>query len=97
MMNLKARYKLSYILDKEVKNLVLDVELKQIEGLPTPYQNVWEGYAVLNGSPYKDDDLSHCVDAKSSAMRIGYKLKNEIKTKARSNHMIFRIKSENIS
>jgi hypothetical protein len=95
-MNLKSRYKLSYLLDKEAKNLTLDVELKQIDKPPTPYQNIWEGHAMLNGKPYEDSDLSHCVDAKSAAMRIGHKLRNEIKAKARANHMTFRIKNEDL-
>lgn len=96
-MELKSKYKLSYTLDKELKNLILDVELKQVEGIPKKYQNIWEGYATLNGQPYTQEDLSHCVNAKTAVQRIGYKLRDDIKNDAKKKKIVFRIKNEEIS
>jgi len=96
-MNLKGQYKLEYTIDKEPNRIILNVELKEIEGFKKPRQNVWEGFAVLDKKPYTDVDLSNCVDAKLAAQSIGYKLRNEIKQEARKNQKLFRIKKEEIT
>jgi hypothetical protein len=93
-MELKGSYKLSYTLDREPKDLILSIELKMIDGLMKPYQNVWEGKAMLNGQPYEGDDLSHCVNAKTAAERIGKRMKLEIKEKAQKEGHTFRVKKE---
>jgi hypothetical protein len=90
----KGTYKLSYLLNKEPKELLLVVELRQTEGFYKPYRNVWEGFATLNGQPYTEEDLSHCVDAKLAAQRIGNDLKNKIKTDAKENGIKFKINKE---
>ena len=92
-MELKAKYKLSYTLNKEAKDLILDVEIKQVEGIPKKGQNVWEGVAMLNGKPYTKEDLSHCVNAKTAATRIGTKLRDELKNTAKKENKSFRIKN----
>ena len=93
-METKSTYKLSYTLNKEPKTLTLTVELKQVEGIPKKGQNVWEGVATLNGQPYTEEDLSHCVDAKAAADRIGEKLKRELRLDAQKNGIHFKIKKE---
>ena len=95
-MELKSIYKLSYTLDKDPKDLVLIVELKQVEGIPKKYQNIWEGFATLNGQPYTEVNLSHCVNAKPAAERIGKILKTDLKLNAQSQGHSFRVKKEEI-
>jgi hypothetical protein len=95
-MILKARYKLSYILNREPKELVLDVELKQVEGIPQKGQNIWKGFAILNGKPYNEEDLSCCVNAKTAVERIGHKIKEKIKNEAKEKKQSFRIKKEEL-
>lgn len=95
-MELKGKYKLSYTLDKEPKDLIFEVELKLIEGLMKPGQNVWYGVAKLDGKPYEKVDLSHCVNAKIAAQRIGQGLRDELKAKAKTAEQLFRIKKEEI-
>lgn len=95
-MNLKTKYKLTYLLDKVPTDLVLEVELKQFDGLKKPFQNIWYGSALLNGQIFIKEDLSHCVDAKLVAERIGHKLRDEIKTKAKTDGKVFRVKKEEI-
>lgn len=95
-MELKSTYKLSYTLDKELETLTLNVELRQPEGLLNPRQNVWEGHAILNGLPYLKEDLSHCVNAKFTAERIGHKLRDELKMEAKKEGRSFRIKKEEV-
>ena len=94
-MELKGKYKLSYTLDKEPGDLIFEVELKLVEGLMNPGQNVWHGVALLNGKPY-DANLTYCVDAKIAAQRIGQGLRDEIKAKAKETEQSFRIKKEEI-
>jgi hypothetical protein len=95
-MDIKTKYILSYTLDKESKDLVLEVELRQTEGISKRYQNVWQGFATLNGKPYEEEDLSHCVDAKIAAIRIGHKLRDNLKNDAKENNKKFRVKNEEI-
>jgi hypothetical protein len=95
-MELKGTYKLSYTLDREPKDLLLLIELKQVEGIPPKGRNVWEGIATLDGQPYIKEDLRWCVNAKIAAERIGKKLRDEIKNNARDNEHSFRVKKEEI-
>jgi len=95
-MELKGKYKLSYTLDKEPGDLIFEVELKLIEGLMKPGQNVWRGSALLNGRPYEKEDLSYCVNAKIAAQRIGQRLRDELKSKAKAEEQSFRIKKEEL-
>jgi hypothetical protein len=96
-MELKGKYKLSYTLDREPKDLVLSIELRQIEGLMKPGQNVWEGHAMLDGQPYHKYDLSHCVNARLAAEKIGRILREEIKAKAKKDIKVFRVKNEELT
>jgi hypothetical protein len=95
-MELKGRYKLSYTLDKELKDLTLEIELKQIEGLMKPGQNVWCGVAMLDGKPYDKSKLDYCVNAKIAVQRIGQGLRDELKENAKKLEQSFRIKKEEV-
>ena len=95
-MELKGTYKLSYSLNKELKDMILLVELKQVEGIPPKGRNVWEGIATLDGQSYTKEDLRWCVNARLAAERIGLKLKEEIKTKCKAEGKSFRVKKEEI-
>jgi hypothetical protein len=95
-MVLKGIYKLSYTLDKELKDLIVTVELRMIEGFNCPGRNVWEGFATLNGQPYEEEDLRWCVNAKIAAERIGHKLKANIKADAQKDGHAIRVKKEEI-
>jgi hypothetical protein len=92
-MVLKGVYKLSYTLDKEPKDLIVTVELRMIEGFNRPGRNVWEGFVVVNDREYTED-LSHCVNALIACERIGQKLRDEMKIKAKAAGQSFRIKKE---
>jgi hypothetical protein len=89
----KATYKLSYTLDKELKDLIVTVELKQVEGQHKPGRNVWEGVVVVNDRAYAED-LSYCVNAFLACERIGQKLRDELKAQAKAAGQSFRIKKE---
>ena len=95
-MELKGTYKLSYILNREPKDLLLTIGLKMIDGLMKPGQNVWDGIATLDGQPYTEKDLSHCVNARLAAERIGKQLKIKLKTDAQSQGKSFRVKKEEV-
>ena len=91
-MELQGIFKAKYTLAGELNELVVEVELKQHDGLVPPGQNIWYGIATVNGSPYEDSDLSNCVNALYCAEGIGLKLLNEYKTKAKADGKPFRIK-----
>jgi hypothetical protein len=95
-MELKGKYKLGYIIDRVPGGFILDVELKLIDGLMKPGQNVWEGVAFLDGQIFTKEDLSHCVDAKLAAERIGHKLRDELKLTAKQGGKVFRVKNEEL-
>ena len=94
-MTTKATYKLSYYLNKELKELLVIVELKQTEGYNKSYQNVWHGEVMVNDRAY-NEDLSHCVDAKLAVEKIGSKLKDEIIATAKFNNVKFKLKKEEL-
>jgi hypothetical protein len=94
-MTTKGTYKLTYTLDKELKDLIVTVELCQAEGINIPRRNVWCGHVVVSDRAYTED-LSHCVNALLAAERIGVKLRTEIKEKAKLEGKSFRIKNETI-
>lgn len=95
-MELKGTYKLSYTIDREPKDLTFMVELKMIDGMMKPGQNVWEGVAFLDGQIFTKEDLSHCVNAKVAAERIGHKLRDELKLTAKQGGKVFRVKKEEL-
>jgi hypothetical protein len=95
-MELNGKYRLSYTLDREFMDMVVEVELRKIEGLMKKGQNVWEGFAKLNGREYFDYDLTHCINARLAAERIGHDLREDIKATAKKVGTSFRVKKEEL-
>jgi hypothetical protein len=95
-MEVKGTYKLSYTLDRELKDLTLVIELRQVEGMIKTGQNIWQGYATLDGKDYDKPNLECCVDAKLAVERYGKQLKEELKANALKAGQSFRIKKEEI-
>lgn len=95
-MTIKGIYKLSYTVDKEPKDLSVTVELRQAEGMHVPGRNIWCGDVVVSDRQYTED-LSHCVDAELACVRIGSKLRDELKADMKANGHSFRIKKESLN
>lgn len=87
----KGTYKQKYILDKEHKELLVDVELKQIDGMQQPFKNVFYGVATANGKDVKHKDLPFCVNAEYMAEIIGLGIIEAWKTRAKNEGKIFRL------
>ena len=95
-MTLKSIYKLSYVLDKEAKELTVIVELMLREEMGKPFQNLYVGNATVNGQPYDDERLESCVDAKLMAKRIGHEHKEKLIAKLKKEGKRLKIKKEEI-
>ena len=95
-MKLKGSYKLTYSSDAQQEELLVEVEMKMIDELMKPRQNVYNGIVYVNGNHYFKKDLSHYVDASCAAEEIGNELKEELKKKLRSEGKTFRAKKEEI-
>jgi len=91
-MEFKGIFKAKYTLDRKLTELVVEVELRQRDGLMKPGDGIYYGVAKVNGSPYEDSDLSGSVNAQYSAEAIGIKLLDEHKEKAKAEGKSFRIK-----
>jgi len=91
-MKLKGKYKQAYTLDKEAKELVVEVELKQIDELIKPRQNVWYGVAIANDNEIKHKDLSSCVNAEYMAETIALEIIEAWKIRAKKEGKNFRLK-----
>lgn len=95
-MTFKGTYKLTYVLDKETKELTVIVELMLREGMGKPFQNLYVGNAIVNGQPYDDERLESCVDAKLAAERIGLEHKEKLIAKLKKEGKRLKIKKEEI-
>jgi hypothetical protein len=93
-MKLKGTYKQAYTIDKEAKELVVEVELKQIEGMMKPGQNVWYGVAIANGKEIKHKSLPYCVNAEYMAETIGLEIIESWKIRAKKEGKVFKLKKE---
>ena len=91
-MKLKGTYKQAYTLDKEAKELILEVELKQIEGTIKPGQNIWYGIASANGKKIEHKDLPYCVNAEYMAEKIGLEIIKSWEIRAKKENKIFKLK-----
>ena len=91
-MKLKGTYIQKYTLDREQKELVVEVELKQIDGLGKAGQNIWYGVATANDKNINHKDLPYCVDAELMAERIGLEIIEAWKTRAKKEGKSFRLK-----
>lgn len=93
-MILKGTYNQKYTLDREAKELVVEVELKQREGLVPAGQNVYYGVAIANGKEVKHKDLPYCVNAEYMAETIGIEIIEAWKTRAKKEGKNFRLKHD---
>ena len=91
-MKLKGEYKQKYTLDRETKELLVEVELKQIDGQGKPGQNIWYGVATANGKNIKHKDLPFCVNAEYMAEQIGLEIIASWKIRAKKQGKSFRLK-----
>ena len=91
-MELKGTYTQKYTLDRESKELVVEVELKQIDGFGKPRQNLWYGVATANGKEIKHKDLPYCVNAQYMAEQIGLEIIEAWKKRAKKLGNSFRLK-----
>jgi len=91
-MKLKGTYKQKYSVDREAKELVVEVELKQIDGFGKPGQNIWYGVATANGQDIKNKDLPFCVNAEYMAEHLALKIIAAWKIRAKKQGKTFRLK-----
>jgi len=91
-MQLKGEYRQKYTADKEAKELVVEVELKQHEGLGEPGRNIWYGVAKANDRPIQHKDLPNCVNAQYMAETIGLEIIAAWKKRAKEQGKSFRLK-----
>ena len=90
-MEFNGVFKAKYTLDRELTELVVEVELKERDGMMIPGQGIYYGVAKVNGDPY-GDDIEGCVNAQYCAEGIGVKLLDEYKAKAKAEGKSFRLK-----
>ncbi len=95
-MKLKGSYKLIYYEDDNIRDLLVEVELKPADSLLKRFENVYHGVAYVDGMHYSKKDLSHYVDASCAAEEIGLELKEALKKKLRSEGKKFRLKKEEV-
>ena len=91
-MKLKGEYRQAYTLDREAKELVVEVELKQVDGFLKPRQNVWYGVATANDKEIKHKDLPFCVNAEYMAEHIALEIIAAWKIRAKKQGNSFRLK-----
>ena len=91
-MKLKGKYKQKYTLDREVKELVVEVELKQHDSFGKPRQNIWYGVATANDKVINHKDLPYCVDAEYMAETIALEIIEAWKIRAKKQGKSFRLK-----
>lgn len=93
-MQLKGEFIQRYTLDGERKELVVEVELKQIDSLKEPRQNIWYGIARANDKEIKHKDLPYCVNAQYMAEQIGEEIIAAWKIRAKKQGKTFRLKHD---
>lgn len=91
-MKLKGEYKQNYTVDRESKELVVEVELKQHDGLGKAGQNIWYGVAWVNGKEREHKDLPNCVNAEYMAEHIALEILAAWKKRAKEQGNSFRLK-----
>jgi len=91
-MKLKGRYSQKYTVDRVNKELVVEVELMQRDGLQKPGQNIWYGVATANNKVIKHKDLPYCVNAEYMAETIALEILQVWKIRAKKLGNSFRLK-----
>lgn len=93
-MVLEGKFEQKYTLDGEAKELVVEVELLQHEGLKEPRQNIWYAVARANDKNIDHKDLPYCVNAQYMAETIGAEIIQAWKTRAKKQGKTFRLKHD---
>ena len=93
-MILKANYKQKYTLDREPKELVVEVKLKQRDGLIPAGQNIWYGIAIANEKEIRHKGLANCVNAQYMAETIALEIIARWKVRAKKEGKNFRLKHD---
>ena len=91
-MKFKGEYRQKYTADRVAKELVVEIELKQHDGLGKPGQNIYYGVATANGQVIKHKDLPYCVNAEYMAEQIGLEIIAAWKKRAKEQGNSFRLK-----
>jgi len=91
-MKFSGTYTQAYTLDREAKELVVEVELKQVDGFCKPRQNLWYGVATANDKEIKHKDLPFCVNAEYMAEQIALEIIGAWKIRAKKQGKSFRLK-----
>lgn len=91
-MKINGEYRQKYIIDKENKELVVNVVLKQHDGLLKPNQNIWYGVATVNDKEINHKSLPYCVNAEHMAETIALEIIEAWKKRAKKEDKIFRLK-----
>jgi hypothetical protein len=94
-MTLKGSYKLIYTVDKKDHEISISIELKRVEGMLKPRQNLYYGTVIINGK-MSAEILNSCVNAKFCAQSMGEKMKIDAMKKCREEKKLFSIKKEEI-
>lgn len=95
-MKFKGKYIQKYTLDKEQKELVVKVELKQIDEMVKPRQNIWYGVATANDKIINHSSLSNCVNAEYMAEHIALEIIEAWKIRAKKEGKSFRLKRKKL-
>lgn len=93
-MKLKGQYNQKYIIDKVNKELVVNVVLKQVDGLIKPKQNVWYGVATVDDKIINHKDLPYCTNAEYMAETIALEIIEAWKKRAKKEGKSFRLKKK---
>jgi hypothetical protein len=93
-MKFNGTYSQAYTLDRESKELVVEVELKQRAGLVPAGQNIYYGVATANGQEINHKDLPYCVNAVYMAETIALEIIEAWKTRAKAQGKSFRLKKK---
>ena len=91
-MEFNGTYRQKYTLDKESKELVVEVELHQRDGLGKPGENIYYATATANGKNIDHKDLPYCVNAQYMAEAIALEIIAAWKIRAKKNGNSFRLK-----
>ena len=93
-MVIKGKYILNYTINREPKELIVKVILEKTKEMIKPYENLYHGVLLINNKESNEYDVSHCVNAKYCAEKIGKKIKEKLKKESKKNKESFRIKKE---
>jgi len=88
----KGTYKQAYTVDGVDKELVVEVELHQYDGLFVPQQPIYYATATANNKEIKHKDLSGCVNAQFMADSIGKEIIQAWKIRAKKENKKFKVK-----